>query len=347
MKKFWLFLFSLFLGFALFFWVAKNVGWLEIKKALLVFTGWQGLVILLLTVLMALLGSWKWKEIIRGLGAEIPFWSLCRIYLAGFSVRFLAPVVIIGAEIFQGKILKDKNNIPWPKSMASIIIDRIMEWTTNLVVVFFGTLFFLLAIGWPPLTVAILGGAVLLILAILLAFFYLKYFKNESIADEFLKLFGKNLRQPLEIEQELFNFFTFSNKKLWQSLGISFLRALVIYIRTWFLVFFLGKNIGLLPTLSVLGFYHLAMILPIPTALGIHEALQTFAFGSLGLAAATAAAFAMLTRAAELILALAGLIILFRLSMELAVGNFLKNFRKLFIRKDKYLEIKNGDIIKQ
>lgn len=342
MRKLWLFLFSLLVGAGLFFWVAKNVGWLEIKKALLLFTGWHALTIFLLTVLMTLIGTWKWKEIIKGLNSNIPFWTLWPVYLAGYSVRYLAPVVIIGAEIFQGKILKDKNNIPWPKSMASIIIDRIMEWTTNLVVIFFGVIFFLLAIGLPPLKIGIIGGAFLLVLAILLAFFYFKNFKKESIADEFLKLFGKkSLGQPMEIEEEMFNFFKPNNKKMWQGFGLSFLRGFVILVRTWLLIFFLGESIGPLPAISILGFYHLSLILPIPAALGIHEAAQTFAFNSLGLGLGAATAFTMIIRAAEIILSLLGLLILFRLSTELIVDVFLKKIQRFSIKK------RNNDIMKQ
>jgi len=258
---------------------------------------------------------------------------LFKVYLAGYSVRYLAPVVIIGAEIFQGKTLKDKNNIPWPKSMASIIIDRIMEWTINLLVIFLGTIFFLLAIGLPPLQTGIICGAFLLILAVLLTFFYFKNFKNESIAKEVVYLLGKrSLQQPLEIEQEMFAFFDFKNKRMWTSFGICLLRALVVFLRTWLLIFFLGKSVGPLTALSIVGFYHLAMILPIPAALGIHEAIQTFAFKFLKMGLGAATVFAMIIRAAELILSLLGLVFLFRFGVEIITFNFLKKL-ELVVKK--------------
>ena len=51
-------------------------------------------------------------------------------------------------------------------------------------------------------------------------------------------------------------------------------------------------------------------MIPIPTALGSHEAIQTFAFKSLGLGISSAAAFTMIIRATEFLFALVGIIFL-------------------------------------
>ena len=102
-------------------------------------------------------------------------------------------------------------------------------------------------------------------------------------------------------------------------------------LRTWLLIGFLGKSIGVLPALSILGFTYLAVMIPIPAALGSHEVIQTFAFSSLDLGAAAATAFTMIIRGAELIVALFGIAILFRLGIFLIKDTFFKkinNFAK-------------------
>ena len=71
-------------------------------------------------------------------------------------------------------------------------------------------------------------------------------------------------------------------------------------------------------------------MIPIPAALGSHEAIQTFAFNSLGLGAATATAFTMIIRAAELIVALVGVIALFRLGILLIKNRVIKKLAKFF-----------------
>lgn len=328
MKKAFLFLVSLLLGVGLFIWVGKIVGWGEIKNAFLAFTGWQGIVILSLTVLMALVGTWKWREILRGEEVKISFKSLLNPYLAGFAIMFLAPVLLLGGEIFRGYLLKEKNSVPWSKGMASVIIDRILEWTANLAVVFFGALFFFYKIGLPPKNLGIILGIVLFIFTVLISSFYFKIFKQERMAKSILQILGlKNLNHTnsiLDIEKEIFNFFKPKNLILWKALSLSFLRAAFMYFRTWLLIIFLGKSLGAMPALSILGFTYLAAMIPIPTALGSHEAIQTFAFNSLGLGLSAATAFTMIIRGAELIIAFCGVMILFRLGISFLKNNLLK-----------------------
>lgn len=329
MKKFLLFLISLLIGVGLFIWILNTIGWQEIKGAFLVFTGWHGLVIFGLTLLMMLIGNWKWKEILKGENVKVSFRNLLNPYLAGFSVMFLAPILLLGGEIFRGYILKERGSIPWSKGMASIFIDRILEWTANLVVIFFGTLFLLIAIGLPPVKLLIIFGGVFLFFAGGIGYFYLKTFKRESMARFFLRTLGlerfNHANSILDIEKEIFDFFKPKKMAMWRGFGLSFLRAGAMYLRAWLLVFFLGKSISTLPALSILGFTYLAAMIPIPTALGTHEAIQTFAFTSFSLGASTATAFTMIIRGAELIVALIGVIILYRLGIGLIRNTFLKN----------------------
>ena len=141
--------------------------------------------------------------------------------------------------------------------------------------------------------------------------------------------FRNNNNQPFETEKEIFNFFKLKKLAMWKGFGLSFLRAAIMYFRAWLLISFLGKNIGALSVLSILGFSYLATMIPIPTALGSHEAIQAFAFNSLGLGVSTAAAFTMIIRAAELFIALAGVIILFRLGIILLKNTLFKKLNGL------------------
>ncbi|MBZ9572456.1 flippase-like domain-containing protein [Patescibacteria group bacterium] len=323
MKKIFLFLVPLLIGISLFVFVIKFVGWEEIKRVILVFSGWQGIMILGLTLLIILVATWKWKEILKGVGAKISFKDLPGLYLASFSIMYLFPIMILGGEILRGYVLKEKNKVPWPKGMASVIIDRVLEWTANLVVVFFGFLFFLLTIGFPPGRLGVILGSVFLIFTAALIFFYFKSFKRESMVRFFIR--GSQNNQPLEIEKEIFSFFKIKEKHMWRVFGLSFLRAIIMLLRTWVLIGFLGKNIGFLPTLSILGFSYLAVMIPIPTALGIHEMAQVFAFGALGLGTSAGMAFTMIIRGADLIFAIVGVFILFRLGLKLLEKTLFKN----------------------
>jgi uncharacterized protein (TIRG00374 family) len=328
MKKFILLLLSFLIGIGLFICIGRMVGWQEIGKSFLTFTGWQGMVILLLTIFMALVGTWKWKEILKGEGVNVPFKNLLSPYLSGFAIMFLAPVLIWGGEVFRSYVLKERCQVPWSKGMASVVIDRILEWTANLVVIFFGSLFFIFMIGSPPSNLGLIFGGAFFIFAAGISFFYFKCLKSESIVRFFVR---GDQKQPIDTEKEIFNFFQPRNMALWKGFSLSFLRAGFMYLRVWILIFFLGENIGTLPALSLLGFNYLASMIPIPTALGSHEAIQTFAFNSLGLAPSLATVFTMIIRAAEIIISLVGIVALFRLGVIL-----IKNM--LFRKTDKLID---------
>jgi len=313
MKKFLLFLISLLIGIWLFILVINFVGWQEIKSAFLVFRSWKGIVILLLTFLIMFMRSWTWREVVREKNIEISFWELFKIYLAGFSIRFLTPVLTLGDEIYQSYALKKRNSLSFSKGMATVVIERILEWTVNLLVIFFGVLLFLFKIGFPPKNLAIILGGAFLFFFTGLFLFYFKTLKRESIAKPLIKIFNHRLdSEPLEIEKEIFDFFKLKEKSMWKCFSFSFLRMILTYFRTLLLIIFFGHHLPLLPVFSILGFSYLATMFPIPTALGVHEAVQVFAFNALGLGSSVAAAFTMIIRGAELIVALIGMMFLFR-----------------------------------
>jgi uncharacterized protein (TIRG00374 family) len=318
MRKFWLFLFSLLIGVFLFSWVLKSVGWSEIKRAFLIFTLWQGIVILFLTFLIALVGTWEWKVILKSEGINVSSVDLFKSYLAGFSIMYLFPMAIFGKEIFRSYVLKRKNSVSWTKGMASVIIDRILDFTAELAFIFFGIFFLLLVIGVELKKLGIILG-VFLVLMTGLSFFYFKIFKRESIVKFFIKFFipkYQNDHASLHIEEEIFNFFKIKDVYMWQGFGLTFFEKIIKLLKTWFLIIFLGKTIGFLPVLSVLGFSYLSALIPIPASLGNDEAIQTFVFGSLGLGANTGTAFTLIDRGAELIIALIGLLILFGFGLK-------------------------------
>jgi len=340
LKNFFLFLISFLTGLGLFVWIYNVVGWQEIRKTLSVFTNSQGLIIFGLTLLMILIGNWKWKEILKDRGIKACFRELFSFYLASFAISFFTPIVFLGGEIFRAYALKEKHVLSWSKSMASVVIDRVLEWTTSLVVIFLGILFFFSRINLPPKDLAIIFGGVFLFFVGGISFFYFKIFRRESIIKALTSIFNQRLdSEPLEIEKEIFNFFQLKNISMWKGFVFAVLQTVIAYVRAWLLIIFLGKEISALSTISILGFSFLAMTFPIPAALGSHEAVQVFAFNSLGLGSSAATAFTLIIRGAEAILALVGLVILFQLGFFLFKNNLLKKAEKLI--KSKYKEEKN------
>lgn len=337
LKKLLVFFVSLSVGIGLLVLAVRFIGWQEISSAFFIFAGWQGLIIFLLTLLMLFLGLWKWQVILKSQGYNLSFLKLTGPYLAGFSLTYLFPMITFGGEIFKGYILREKFSVPWKNGITSIFIDKILEFTSFLITIFAGIIFFLLEIGPLPKKLGIALGVFLFIVSFLIGFFYLKIFKKESIVKVLAKLLNRRKFlnvELLEAESEVFSFFKYHKKALFQASFLAFLRVIVTWLRCWLLVIFLGKSIGFLSALSILGFYYFVYLIPIPAALGSHEIIQTFSFSALGLGTGAAPAFTMIQRGAELILALVGLIIFIPLGLGLLQIILFKRLETLVNNKD-------------
>lgn len=325
MKKAILFLLSLFLGTCLSIEVYRAIGWTEIKNFIVDFNLQQGLVILGFTFLITLIGALKWHEILKGEGASLSFFDTFKSYLAGYSIIFLAPALFLGGEFIRAYILKQKNSIAWSKSAASIIIDRVLEWSINLVVIIIGLIAFFSKVCLLPVNLTLLFGGLILFFIVILTLFYTKVLKKESLVASLSKLFNRDLNGgPQETEKEIFSFFNIRNRAMWKAGALSLLRMLAMYLRTFVLIVFLKQPINIWCALPVLCFSLLALAVPIPAGAGSHELAQVFAFKALGFSVPSATVFAIIIRIAEAIIALIGLIILSRLGITLLKNYLLK-----------------------
>jgi len=322
LKKILFFFISLIVGIALFVWVISFVGWQEFKSAFELFSGWHGLVILLLTLLMLFLGAWKWKVILKSQGYNLTIKETFNLYLAGFSLSYLFPVLVGGGTgtIFRGYVLREKFFIPWKRGVASLIIEKFLELAIGLLIVLVGFVVLFSKTGFPPGNKGMLLLALLVFFIIFIMFLCSKFFRSESIVGFFAKFFNKNRfvnGAAREIEQEIFAFFEIKKAVFWKVLGLALARMFILGLRCWILVLFLGKFLDFPQTLSILAFYFIGFYIPVPARLGIHEIIQTFVFSALGIGAGLAPAFTLVLRGAEVALALIGLVIVFKLGADL------------------------------
>ncbi len=321
MKKILFFLFSLVTGIVLFSWILNHVGWESIKLALGHFSFQAGLLILLLTISSAVIRSLRWGTILKSQQCNIPLLRVFEYYLSGISISFFFPMVIFGGEVFRGYDLKEKYSVPWFKSIASVIIDKILEITVYTITAIFGIAFFILKVAFVPAkfySIIFLGT---LLIIVLMGILYFKILKKESIIISLLKRLNiKNSNDTetiINIEKEIFQYFTLNKKILWKGIALSLLHELILLGRAALLLLFLGKGISAFTVVSIVAFSSLAALLPIPAALGSHEAVQSFIFNSLGLGADTAMAFVFILRGVELAVALWGAVFFFKFGIQI------------------------------
>lgn len=271
--------------------------------------------------------------VLKSQGYNIPTLRIIEYYLSGNAIGFFFPMVILGGEIFRGYDLKEKYSVPWPKSIASVFIDRFLEITINAIVIIFGIFFLFSKVSFLSQKIGIALFLLAISTAIAVVVFYFKSFRKESIIKFFLKKL--NLRHNngadtmIDVEKEIFAYFGPNKKTMWQGFGLSLITQLILTARTFFLVLFLGKQISFLGATAVVAFSFLAITLPIPAALGSHEAVQSFVFNAFGLGANIGMAFVFIVRGAELAVALLGLIFFFRFGIQMMESIVFKKIAKL------------------
>ena len=326
MKRLILLFSTLLLGSVLFGLLISGIGWEEIWETLRTLSFFEISIITLLTAVFLGVGVFRWQAILRGQGHTFSFFALWRMYLAGFSLLFFFPFIPFASEVFRGSQLHKQSNVPLVKSLASVIIDRIFEVTSNLFVIIIGGVIFLSLGDSAPHSLKAVALIVFIVLwSLLLIFLYLRIFQRKSFTNIFWRGNGKEGLQ--EVEHEVFQFFHLKNRFFWMGAALSIARSFVGLARVWVIILAFGKGLALLPSITVLGFYYLAISIPIPAAFGSHDALQAVGFEAFSLGAGTGAAFAIVIRVAEAFFAVFGIV--FALHVGLHVAN------RFFFRKER------------
>ena len=325
-KKGLLFLISILFGAGIFVYVGNVIGWSFILKSFEIFLDKEGCFIIILSFFIAFLGGLRWREIVKdegGSNKNVSLFDYFKFYTAGFSIVYLFPIIIFGSEFFRATLLEQKGKIGWDKALASVIIERIIEWTVNILVILLGTLYFFYKVAMPENNILVVFIISVVLTLALLVFIYFYVFRKKSfIKNMLLKMNKEDYKESLAIKTEkiVFDYFNIKNIGLWKGYFFSILKDLAMLLRVWVIIFFLGVNLDFMGSFSVLGFSFLSTLIPIPATLGTQELIQAFAFENLNIHLGVSSAFAMILRAGEVIVALTGFVLFFK-----AGYSFLKN----------------------
>lgn len=319
---------ALVIGLSLFGVIMKVVGWSSIQDALVLFLSFKGLIIIGLSFLGVLVSVFKWRFILKTITDKLEFRHLGELWLAGFTLTYLlTPTAVLGGESLRIYFTKKIYDLDWKKSTASVIIERIFDWTLFLFFTIIGILIFLFYTHFFSKKMIFFAVLIVGSLFSLLLLFYLKTLKKESTLEWFLKIFGikkekfesfLNSKIIFETEKELINFLSLKKKIFWKGFGLTFLKYSLSFLRVALLIFFLGGGKNIIQSLAVYGVTNLALLFPVPATLGSLEATGILSFGILGLGVASGTTFAMVLRGADLVLSLLGAIFLIKFGLKLA-----------------------------
>ncbi len=328
---------SFIFGFLILGSVVFVVGPQEIANALFRFSIWGIIPLILLTVAINILSTVKWQRILAVMGYRVAFFPMLKIWLAGYAISYLTPVVYIGGEFLRGYILKEKHGVPWKEGLASMAVDRISEAIIWISTIFLGALVLLSHPGAESLSkiisasiigVMFFGGIVVLMLIFV--------FQGKSILYALvLKPFGlkksKGTNFLYATEKIFIDFFAARNRRhlIWV-LNVSVLKYILLWLRNLLILYYLVGFLSASGSTIALGFSSLAYITPIPAALGAQEAILAAVFSGVGYALGTGTALTFILRFAEMLMVGAGVYYLIKLGvgmMLLRAVNFVKSLK--------------------
>ncbi len=323
MKRFILFLVSLLAGLTVFWIITLQVGWQEVIEPLFLLDAWKILGLLLVTFLIVISNVFKWQFVLKVLGFKVKIRDIFGPWLAGFTLNYLTPIALLGGEVAMISGLKEK----YPKislidNIASVVIIRILNFSTTILVVVLGLFLFLGKVSSLPEDISLALTLFMLSILGILAFFYYRSFKKESIISWLTRLlervFGIEQDMALKIEARTFSFFQKSDLNMWKGLGLSLFVSFLSILRSVLITFFITNSwLTFSEILSINAFANLAYIAALPATFGSLEAAEVFAFSFLGLSTASGTTFSLILRFTEISAVLLGFPFLLRMWLAL------------------------------
>jgi len=138
---------SFFAGIAILVAVVLTVGVGEIVKVFFHFSPWGMIPLALLTIAFHIISAIKWQYILRAMGVYVPVIPILKVWLVGYAVSYITPVVYVGGEIFRSYILHERHNVPWRKAFSSVAVDKASESVMWIIAMFVGIIIFIMQSG--------------------------------------------------------------------------------------------------------------------------------------------------------------------------------------------------------
>lgn len=262
--------------------------------------------------------TWRWSAILTSRGHKVPFHRLYMYRLIGFSINFFTPGPRVGGEPTQASLLS-KHNVNFTEGLSTIVIDKIIDTTTCGVLFIIGAILVGLRYALPHRAGVFMTIGAIVFLAVVLLFYYRmlndKHFFLHIF--RFLRLDRtknktmKKIEQKIEdIELIMIQFYKHNKRAFMISIGITMLSWIAMFVEYKLATTLLGLNLGPIEIFFIITFIGLAVLFPVPMAVGVLEAGQVSAFSMINIAGGAGVALAFLVRIKDVFWGIVGLILL-------------------------------------
>lgn len=272
----------------------------------------------LVQIIMMYALAYRWQVILRSQGIKnTSLISLTNYKVVGYAVSFLTPTAKVGGEPVRAGLLASKHNLPFPKALSSVVIDKTLELTTSAGFFVIGGFVLLLSfVVQPQLRFWIIGVSLIFIILIGLfnyrmlsgKTFFLKIFEITGFAK--IKKFNKFAKKLKNFEALVIKFYHKDRKFFFQAIFISLISWILMFFEYSIIGAFLGQNFSPFQIFLIFSFIGAAYLVPIPMALGALEAGQISVFKLIQIDAAEGVALSLVVRLKDMFISVIGLILL-------------------------------------
>lgn len=286
--------------------------------------------LLLLAVNVAVLATFsaRWWLLLAAQGYRINYPLLMAYRLATFAVSYFTPGPHFGGEPLQVYLVTARHQVPVAVSVAAVVVDKVLEMTANFTFLTLGVLFVVQAQALPGVGEAqLLATSIVLLLlplSLLVALFldrrpvsallawlegpwrWLARRQGRQATPLAATTFARTVRQS---EDQSIDLCRHHPVTLALAVGASALSWAAIVGEFWLMTTVLGLDLTLPEAVAALLAARVAILLPLPAAVGALEASQALAMQLLGKSPAAGVSLSVLIRGRDVLLGVVGLAI--------------------------------------
>ncbi|MFH1770561.1 MAG: lysylphosphatidylglycerol synthase transmembrane domain-containing protein [archaeon] len=260
--------------------------------------------------------TWRWKIVLNSQKVNVPFHNVMAYRFIGYSISYLTPSAKLGGEPVRAGLLT-RHGVKFSKALSSIIIDKTIDFATSALFFFIGALTVLFQIALPKETSIIMMTFAVIFLSTMI-FVYQRLASGKGFIkkliwglklDRFKKI-RKSERKIESFEKLVIKFFKKDKTYFLLATGVSLLAWILMFLEYKFAGLILGINLSFLMIFLIVSFVGVAILIPVPMAIGALEASQIGVFSIFDMKNAMGVALALIIRARDLAWTLIGLILL-------------------------------------
>lgn len=304
----WQYLFWLLAG-GLLIWVILQTPFNELKAILEQLSLSQIILLIAVNTMIVFLLGMRWWLFLRAFGYPIPYFKITQYRLISFSISYITPGPQFGGEPFQIHLLSTRHDVPTDVNIAALSLDKLMELLANFSILIFGVALTINSgiLGGDSQPLAILYAAGLLAIP---GIYYVLLRQGKRPLSSLVWTFTKSrkfLYWILPAERRMQKLLK-NDPGIFVAAGIiSLIIWIALIFEYWLMLYFLGAPLDFIQIIAVITTARVAMLTPLPGALGALELGQTWLMGTLGFPASLGIAISLLVRGRDILFSLIGL----------------------------------------